>query len=147
MSTEPITDAQAGRGYRLFQIIVTLLGVAAMTAASLAVARGPSVRNSGTAVTEGLDHQYRYFAGAYFAVGVLVVITALNLRRWGRYLHVAAVVVFTGGLARLWSIVDVGASGPNQYALVALESLIVPAVAHWHRRIDHTARINQGAST
>jgi hypothetical protein len=146
MNTAPQSDVRVSRGFRPLQIIVALLGVAAMIAASIAVARGPSVRNAGTAVTAGLDHQYRYFAGAYFAVGVLVVVTAFNLRRWGRYLPLAAIVVFTGGIARLWSIVDVGASGTNQYALVALESLIVPAVALWHRRID-PAHNNQGVTT
>jgi hypothetical protein len=127
--------SQIERRLRPLQLIIGALSLVAITAAVLAIVQGAAGRNADVVVTDGLDHQYRYLAGAYLAVGLLALATAVRLPQWGHFLAAVVAAVFLGGLARLLSIVDVGASTPGQYGLVALECVVVPLVLLWHRRI------------
>lgn len=75
-----------------------------------------------------LDHQLRYLGGVYLGIGLAVVWAATRRIPHATILIAAGGAVLIGGLSRLVSIIDVGASSAAQYAALGLELSVLPIV-------------------
>lgn len=123
---------------RGLQIVLAVLSVVPLSASLLTVTQGAERFLPPDAVVAELDHQLRYLAGYYGGVALVIWYVIPHIERHGALVTFVAGSVFLGGIARLVSVLDVGAATPVEYALVALE-LAMPSLILWQRRLAVTA--------
>jgi hypothetical protein len=115
----------------------TLAALAALPVASASgeIVRGPQgVPGGSPDVTATLDSAFRYANVFKFATG-LVIWSQLPRVERSPALTFALATVFIGGLARLWSWRQRGRPHPVSVAAVVLETVGVPVMIAWQRRI------------
>jgi hypothetical protein len=116
----------------------TLAAMAAipMASASGEIVRGPQgVPGGSPDVTPTVDSAFRYANVFKFATG-LVIWSQLPRVERSPALTFALSTVFIGGLARLWSWRQRGRPHPVSVAAVVLETVGVPMMIAWQRRIS-----------
>ena len=98
---------------------------------------GAAGNNGGVAVSAGLDNQYRYLSGYYLSLffGIWYVLGDIDNR--GTVLRILILAIFIGGLARLYSYLQVGPPPARAMVGMALE-LGAPVLALWHRIIERS---------
>lgn len=98
---------------------------------------GAEGNNVGMAVTAGLDSQFRYLSGYYLSLffGIWYVLGDIDNR--GTVLRLLVLAIFIGGLARLYSYMDVGTPPSRAMVGMALE-LGSPILLIWHRIIERS---------
>lgn len=87
-----------------------------------------------------LDSHVRYLSGILFAIGLAFWASVPEIERHrGRFILLAA-LVFVGGLARLFGLMQGTPGAPMQFALV-MELLVTPLLCFWQSRVArHNAR-------
>ena len=119
---------------RVYQIVIGALAVIPLLAITQAFALGTGRALDEQVIDPGLDHQFRYLAGVYFAVFLLMCWSVRNIERARTALTFVALAVFSGGLGRGVAIVDVGAEPTISVVLFVLEVLAVPLIIVAYRR-------------
>jgi hypothetical protein len=116
----------------------TLAALVALPVASASgeIVRGPQgVPGGSPDVTPTVDSAFRYANVFKFAAG-LVIWSQLPRVERSPALTFALSTVFIGGLARLWSWRQRGRPHPVSVAAVVLETVGVPMMIAWQRRIS-----------
>ena len=85
---------------------------------------------AGEAVMPGLDNQYRYLSTYYLSLTFLLWWIIPNIERHATVLRILTFVLFLGGLARLWSMLQVGPGTEAQMVGMVAE-LCAPLLAVW----------------
>ena len=125
-----------GRSRRRLQWTLGILAAVPVASAAGEIIRGPQgVPGGSPAVTPTVDSALRYANVFKFAVVPVI---------WSQLAHVerspavsfAASTIAIGGLARLWSWQQRGRPHPITVAAVAAETLGVPILLAWQRRIS-----------
>jgi hypothetical protein len=119
---------------RALQIVLFVLSLVPIVGSVATIVLGADRFTGAAAVPAEVDHALRYLSGVYLGVGLILWYAIPRVEREGALLAVLAGCVFLGGVARLVSVLDVGASSPLQYGLIALE-LAVPLLIPWQRRV------------
>ena len=92
----------------------------------------------GDTVSAPLDNQFRYLSAYYLSLFFLIWYVLGDLEGRGTVLRLLILAIFIGGLARLYSYLNVGPPQPLQLAGMALE-LGAPVLALWHKLITKNA--------
>lgn len=118
-----------------FKIILIILSLIPLFFAVTGLLSGAAANNGGVAVSAGLDNQYRYLSGYYLSLffGIWYVLGDIDNR--GTVLRLLVLAIFIGGLARLYSYIQVGPPPANAMVGMVLE-LGAPVLAIWHRIIE-----------
>lgn len=121
----------------LFKIILVILSLIPLYFAVTGLTGGAAANNEGVAVSAGLDNQYRYLSGYYLSLffGIWYVLGDLDNR--GSVLRFLILAIFIGGLARLYSYIQVGPPPAQAMVGMALE-LGAPVLALWHRILERS---------
>lgn len=82
-----------------------------------------------------LDSQNRFYGVAFSLYGVLLFLSASDLRRFAPVLRCVLWVFFAAGLARLVSIATHGVPPPLVVALLVTELAIPPVLHSWLSRV------------
>ncbi len=115
-----------------FKIILMILSLIPLFFAVTGLLGGAA--QFGDTVSAPLDNQFRYLSAFYLILFLLIWYVLANIEERGTVLRLAIVAIFIGGLARLYSYVNVGTPEPIQMAGMFLE-LGSPLIALWHRII------------
>ncbi|MGE0094115.1 MAG: DUF4345 domain-containing protein [Alphaproteobacteria bacterium] len=129
---------------RLLQATVAVLALIPTLTGAAGILIGPAFLTGEAPAAVNLDSHLRFLSGTFFAVGLAFYATIPSIERKGVLFRLAAALVFTGGLARLISLLAVGMpTGPHLAGLV-MELAVVPALVVWQ---GHVARAfeRQGA--
>ncbi|MEP3655880.1 MAG: DUF4345 domain-containing protein [Litorimonas sp.] len=120
-----------------FKIILMVLSLIPLFFAVTGVFGGAAANNEGVAVSAALDNQYRYLSGYYISLfcGIWYVLGDIDNR--GTVLRFLILALFIGGLARLYSYVQVGPPPANAMVGMVLE-LGSPVLALWHRMLERS---------
>lgn len=120
-----------------FKIVLMVLSLIPLFFAVTGLLGGAAANNGGVAVSAGLDNQYRYLSGYYLSLffGIWYVLGDIDTR--GTVLRLLVLAIFIGGLARLYSYVQVGEPPARAMVGMALE-LGAPILALWHRLIERS---------
>ena len=82
-----------------------------------------------------LASHFRYLSGLLMGIGLAFLLAIPKLGRENALFTALAVIVFLGGLARLFSVLDAGwPSMPHRFGLF-MELAVTPALALWQRRV------------
>ena len=114
---------------RLLQITVALLGLVPLSAGLAGVTLGPEFLRVPIAPTVDLDSHFRYLSGIFLGVGLIFYATIPAIERKTTLFRVAAALVALGGLARLVSLLSVGAPSVGHLVGLGLELVVVPLLA------------------
>jgi len=90
-----------------------------------------------------LDSHYRYLSGLLFGIGIGFAACLPRIEARGTLFRALALIVFAGGLARLYGAALHGLPGPGHVFGLAMELLVVPMIALWQARV---ARLFEGAA-
>ena len=115
-----------------FKIVLMILSLIPLYFAITGICGGAA--QFGDSVSAPLDNQFRYLSAFYLSLFLLIWYVLGNLEERGTVLRILILAIFLGGLARLYSYMNVGVPEPRQMAGMALE-LGSPILALWHRII------------
>ena len=121
---------------RLLQIAAGLACLVPLTMGSLSVMRGAAVlKGVPLPVPADLDSHFRYLSGIFLGVGIAFVSCVPRIERRGARFALLGGLVVSGGLARLASLLAVGAPSAGHVFGLAMELGVVPLLVLWQRRI------------
>jgi uncharacterized protein DUF4345 len=118
---------------RCLQIAVAVAGVVPVAAGAAGVWRGAHL--IGTVLPMSDDSHVRYLSGLLLGIGLAFWISIPHIERHAARFRLLALIVVTGGLARLLALMDSGT--PDRVMLFALvmELLVTPALCLWQQRV------------
>lgn len=123
----PITEK------RLLQAVILLACLVPLTAGPTGIIRGAAWMADGP-VSADLDSHFRYMSGIFTGVGFAFLSCIIGIEAKGLRLRMLAAFVVLGGLARLWSVAELGAPDlGNRFGLV-MELVVTPSIALWQWR-------------
>lgn len=119
---------------RLLQATVAVLGLVPTGAGLAGAVLGPAMI-AGWAGSADADSHYRYLSGLLLAIGFGFWSTIPRIEeRSGRFRLLTGLVLI-GGLARAWSLAQVGLpTGPMIFGLI-MELAVTPLLCAWQTRI------------
>ncbi|CAL9675664.1 hypothetical protein SUDANB105_07863 [Streptomyces sp. enrichment culture] len=120
---------------RSLQTVLVLLGLFVLGTGVLDVVAGPAALPGHPEVSTTVDSNYRFFAGVWSMLGLVLLGLARRVQTNGPGLRVVFAAVFLGGLARLVSFLTVGAPHPLHTAFIGVELLLPPLLLVWHSRV------------
>lgn len=115
---------------RLLQIIIAIACLVPLSAGSTGVLRGAAWLAHGPVATD-LDSHFRYISGIFLGVGFGFASCISSIENKGGRLRMLAAFVVLGGLARLLSLVEVGAPGAGMQFGLGMELAVTPLLALW----------------
>jgi hypothetical protein len=119
----------------LFKITLMILSLIPLYFAVTGLSGGATALNDGVAVSAELDNQFRYLSAYYISLFLLIWYVLGDIDNRGPVLRLLVLALFIGGLARLYSYINVGTPPPLLMLGMALE-LGAPVLAIWHRVIE-----------
>ncbi|GAA0737583.1 DUF4345 domain-containing protein [Sphingomonas japonica] len=125
---------------RWLQLAVAAACFVPLSASILSLIRGPAWIGGVTDVPTDLDSHFRYLSGIFLAMGIGFVTCIPGIEdKTGRFRLLAAMVV-TGGLARLASLLIVGAPSQGHLIGLGIELGVVPLLTLWQARVARRTR-------
>lgn len=120
---------------RILQLLVATACLVPLTAGSMGVLHGPGWLRGVDAVPADLDSHFRYLSGIFLGVGIGFATCVPDIRRKGPRLRMLGAFVVLGGLARLFSLVSVGAPSDGHLFGLVMELAVTPALVAWQARV------------
>lgn len=131
---------------RLLQITVAVLALIPTLTGAAGVLMGPAFLTGDASAAANLDSHLRFLSGTFFAVGLAFYATIPSIERKGVLFRMAAALVFTGGLARLISLLAVGSPAWPHLAGLMMELGVVPALVVWQGCVARMALKQEGGA-
>ncbi|WP_344360438.1 DUF4345 domain-containing protein [Streptomyces gobitricini] len=126
---------------RGFQWVLTLLTLFVLVTGVLEMVVGPSLLPGDPEVSTTVDSNYRFFAGIWCALGLVLAVASRRPEDHAAAVWAAFGAVFLGGIARGVSYLDVGAPHPVHTAFIGVELLLPPMMLLWYTRVRRTAPV------
>ncbi|OKK03604.1 hypothetical protein AMK26_19295 [Streptomyces sp. CB03234] len=123
---------------RGFQSVLVLLAVFVLVTGALEIIVGPSLLPGDPEVSTTVDSNYRFFAGIWCSLGIILAVAARRPDSHAPALRAVFGAVFLGGVARGISYLDVGAPHAMHTAFIGVELLLPPLMLFWYTRIHPT---------
>lgn len=126
---------------RAFAIFLTVFGIGCALAGCLHLIFGPGAdvmlgAELGAAVHDPvLDSQNRFYGAIFTGYGLLFVLAASNVERYGTLIRALSLIFFCGGLARLVAWWSSGAPSGFAVALLVSELTLPLIIMLWQRRL------------
>jgi len=118
------------------QIILFILSLIPLYFAVTGIKDGAIALNDGTAVSAGLENQFRYLSAFYLILTGLIWYIIPNVENHTGVFRIAILAVFLGGLARLYTYKTVGVPPQEMMGGMFLE-LGAPVLILWQRIVAH----------
>jgi hypothetical protein len=117
----------------MLQVVIAVLGLVPVGAGLAGVIDGAEM--VGAQASVAADSHFRYLSGLLLAIGLLFWSAIPSIQRQGRRVRILTLIVFVGGLSRLYGILDAGEpSAPMLFGL-AMELAVTPMLCFWQSRI------------
>ncbi|MCX4824564.1 DUF4345 domain-containing protein [Streptomyces sp. NBC_01142] len=124
---------------RMFQGVLTLLGVILMGTGTPDIIVGVAALPGSPDASTTVDSNYRFFAGVWFTLGIVLLAAVRRPESHGLALRGIFGAVFVGGVARGVSYLAVGAPHVMHTAFIGVELLLPPLLLLWYGRLTRTA--------
>jgi hypothetical protein len=121
---------------RLLQLSVALGCVVPLAAGGTGMIEGPTFLHGVAAPAPAdLDSHFRYLSGLLFAIGLAFASCIPEIERKTARFRLLALLVFIGGLGRLFGLVSSGMPGAGHVFGLAMELGAVPLLVLWQARV------------
>ncbi|MFZ3485162.1 DUF4345 domain-containing protein [Sphingomonas sp. 3-13AW] len=121
------------------QAVVALLCLIPLSTATMGIVRGAEWLAQAPVRTD-LDSHFRYLSGIFLGMALGFASCVPDIERKGARLRLLGMMVVIGGLARLWSLIALGAPSPGHLAGLCVELGAVPLVLVWQRSLELRCR-------
>ncbi len=118
-----------------FQWVLFALALVVVATALADIAVGPSVLPGRPEAGPTLDSNYRFFAGVWCAVGIVLLTALRDVERHALALRAVFGAVFLGGVARGVSYLAAGPPHALHTAFIGVELLLPPLLLLWSLRV------------
>jgi hypothetical protein len=120
----------------LLQCAVALGCVVPLLAGGAGMVEGPAfLRGVGSGAPPDLDSHFRYLSGLLFAIGLAFASCIPGIERKTARFRLLALLVFIGGLGRLFSFASIGLPGSGHVFGLVMELVTVPLLVLWQARV------------
>lgn len=110
--------------------------VVPLLAGGAGMVQGPAFLSGvGPASPADLDSHFRYLSGLLFAIGLAFASCIPGVERKTSRFRLLALIVFIGGLGRLFGLVSSAVPGTGHVFGLAMELGTVPLLALWQTRV------------
>jgi len=87
-----------------------------------------------------LNSTFRFFAGLWFGVGLLLILFVRDLKRYSTALSVLFLILFVGGIGRLITMAQLGLPEDSASRIIVLvgigvEIVLMPILYLWQRKL------------
>lgn len=120
---------------RGLQTVTLLLATIPTAAGAAGCVLGPGFLSLREPWPADLDSHFRFLSGIFLCVGLGFFSCLPGIDRKGARFRLLAGLVWTGGLARLGSVVIAGAPTLPHLAGLGMELLVVPALVLWQAEV------------
>jgi hypothetical protein len=135
-----VTETISGR--TALQIVVAVLAATPVLVGLEGVLSGPEFLDVAAPWPVDLDSHFRFLSGFFLAVGIAWYSCIPGIEIRTERFRLLAACTFAGGLARLISLLTVGAPSFGHIAGLCIELLVVPALVWWQGRVANKATEN-----
>lgn len=120
---------------RALQIVIGILCLVPLSASLAGLILGPTALGAAEIVATDHDSHFRYLSGIFLGVGLGFLSCIPNVEHKTARIRLLTLLVVLGGLARLVSLLVVGAPSLPHLVGLFLELCVTPAVAIWQARL------------
>ncbi|TKD50342.1 DUF4345 domain-containing protein [Sphingomonas baiyangensis] len=124
-----------GAERRALQIAIAVTCAVPLSAATLSLIHGPRWLGAPAPVPTDLDSHFRYLSGIFLVMGLAFLGTVPRIETMAPRLALLGAMVITGGIARLASLLVVGAPSTGHLVGLGIELGVVPVILLWQRRV------------
>jgi hypothetical protein len=122
---------------RLLQIMIAIFATVPVVVGADGMIFGGSMLGT-AAMPVPMDSHTRYLSGILCAIGLSFWSFIPAIENKTREVRLLTILVFFGGLARLWHAITFGREGINVVFPLTMELFITPALCLWQKRISLT---------
>ncbi len=122
---------------RGLQIVLMILSLIPLYFAVTGFMGGAAGMNGGEAVSAELDNQFRYLSVFYLSLTFLIWYIVRDTEIHTGIFRILVLAIFLGGLARLYSYLNMGIPPQTMIGGMFLE-LGAPILAFWQHKVAHT---------
>jgi hypothetical protein len=124
----------------VLQIVVAVACLVPIGAGLAGVLDGPRLFADDISGVTDLDSQFRYLSGLLLAVGLFYAANVARIEKNTHNILLLTGIVVIGGLGRAAAALSRGLPSHGTAAALAMELVVVPAIALWQLRIARQAR-------
>lgn len=123
------------------QIAVIVACIVPVSGGAAGVVFGPGVVGDASGWSGDADSHFRYLSGLLLGIGLSYLLAVRGIERHRtRFLLLGGIIV-VGGLARLASLVVVGAPSTVMMAALIMELVVTPVLTLWQGRVARQAAL------
>jgi hypothetical protein len=121
---------------RLLQSAIALGGLVPVLAGLAGVLLGPGLVDPASDATSSLDSHFRYLSGLLFGIGLAFWSLIPQIEKHAKIFQLLTMIVFIGGLSRLYALMNVGAPDVAMQFGLVMELIVTPLLAVWQWKIS-----------
>ena len=121
---------------RLLQLIIAVLALVPISAGLAGVLTGPGFLTTSPPWSTDLDSHVRFLSGVFLVLGLAWWSCIPHIETKSERIRLLGIATFVGGLARLYSLILVGAPTAGHLVGLGLELVAVPLILLWHSRLS-----------
>jgi uncharacterized protein YjeT (DUF2065 family) len=127
--------------YRAFQAIMAVLAIIPLATGMLTMMglNDPIYKQAGLPMHVLLDSNLRFFGGVWLGMGIVLLWMLPRLRTETKLFRALSLMIFIGGIGRLFAIVFVGWPPVPFIAFTALEIIGMPLLVWWQTVLSQEA--------
>jgi hypothetical protein len=133
-------------GKTALQAVVAVLAATPVLVGLAGMLSGPRFLHLTAPWPVDLDSHFRFLSGFFLAAGIAWYSCIPDIETKTERFRLLAACTFTGGLARLVSLIAAGAPSAGHIAGLCVELLAVPALVWWQARVANKAADRVGVS-
>lgn len=119
----------------ILQIVVAAACIVPLATGGMSVIEGPGwLRGVGPTPPVDLDSHFRYVSGIFLALGLAFASCIPRIEIRTPRFRLLSFMVMTGGLARAWSMMEVGMPSRGHVLGLCMELGVVPLLMIWQAR-------------
>lgn len=126
---------------RALQAAVALFALIPIGAGLAGVLMGPAFTGDGTAAISA-DSHFRYLSGLLLGIGLAFWSTIPAIERHAGRFRLLTLIVFIGGLARLWALAEAGIPSVPMLGGLIMELIATPILCLWQARVANAFHAN-----
>lgn len=127
---------------RLLQAAIAVFGLIPVGAGLAGVLLGPEFAAAAAIADISLDSHFRYLSGLLLGIGFAFWSTIPAIERHAGRFRLLTLIVFIGGLARLWGLGDVGIPATPMLGGLTMELIGTPLLCLWQARVANAFHAN-----
>ena len=121
---------------RILQIVIAVSCTVPLTVGGIGIVEGASwLRGVGNTPPIDLDSHFRYLSGIFLALGVGFASCIPKVEIRMPRIRLLSFMVMAGGLARAWSLMNVGVPSQGHIWGLCMELGVVPVLMLWQARL------------